>query len=140
MSFQEKSAIAIIGSLVIVYGAYFALVARISLASTEAAGIAYKPLLILATVPLAALAAVSHIVLAIRSPKEANSYDERDRLITLRAERLGGYVLAVGVCAGVVLAMLELRQFYIAHALLLAWVLAELADNVAKVVLYRRGA
>ncbi len=140
MSFQEKSALAIIGALVVVYGVYFALVVRISLASTEVGGIAYKPLLILSVVPLAVLAAVSHIVLALRNPKEANAYDERDRLITLRAERLGGYVLAVGVFTGVVLAMFELRPFYIANTLMLVWVLAEIADNAAKVVLYRRGA
>jgi hypothetical protein len=140
MSFQEKSAIAIIGALVVVYGAYFALVARISLTSTEAAGIAYKPLLVLSIVPVAVLAAVSHIVLAVRNPKEANAYDERDRLITLRAERLGGYVLAVGVFAAIVLAMFEFRPFYLANALMLTWVLAEITDNAVKIALYRREA
>jgi hypothetical protein len=84
VSFQEKSAIAISGSLVLVYGAY--------------------------------------------------------KLITLRSERVGGYVLAVGVFIGLVLAMAEFPHFYIAHALLLAWVLAELTDNVLKVWRYRRGA
>ena len=139
MSFQEKSAIFIVGSLVVVYGAYFALIGRIS-AVTPAVEIAYKPLLILAVVPLALLVAFSHIVLAILNPKEANAYDERDRLITLRAERLGGYVLAVGVFTGLVLAMIELRSFYIANALLLAWVLAEITDNAAKIVFYRQEA
>jgi hypothetical protein len=45
----------------------------------------------------------------------------------------------VGVFAGLVLAMAELAPFYIAHALLLAWVLAELVEGATKIVLYRRG-
>jgi hypothetical protein len=74
------------------------------------------------------------------NPKEANTQDERDRLIGLRGERIGGYVLALGVFLGIVLAMAELPHFFTAHALLLAWVLAEATDNVVKIVLYRRGA
>jgi hypothetical protein len=48
-------------------------------------------------------------------------------------------VLAVGVFIALVLAMAEFAQFFIAHALLLFWVLAELTDNVLKVWRYRRG-
>lgn len=140
MSFQEKSAIAIIGALVVVYGVYFALVARIGLTSTEAAGIAYKPLLILSIVPMAILTAVSHIVLAIWKPKDANAYDERDRLISMRADQIAAYVLTVGIVGGIVLAMFESRLFYIAQALLGAWIIAEIAANAVKIVLYRRGA
>jgi hypothetical protein len=138
MPFQEKSAIAMTAVLVAVYGAYFALMGRL-LASTPAADIPYQPLLIVAVVPLTILAAVSHIVLAVASPKEANAYDERDRLIVLRSERLGGYVLVLGVVAGLVLAMAEIHPFFIANALLLGWVLAEIADNATRIVLYRRG-
>jgi hypothetical protein len=139
MSFHEKSAIATTATLVVVYGAYFAIVGR-WLASAPVDEIVYQPLLIVAIVPLAVLAAVSHTVMALMNPKAANAYDERDRLISLRAERTGGYVLAIGVFAGLVLAMAELPPFFIAHALLLGWITAELTDNVMKVVLYRRGA
>lgn len=106
MWFQEKSAIAMIGALAVVYGAYFAIVGRWLTAN----------------------------------PKEAGAEDERDRLIALRGERVGGYVLALGVFGGLVLAMAELPPFYIAHALLLAWVLAELVEGATRIVLYRRGA
>ena len=139
MSFQEKSAIAITGSLVLVYGAYFAIVGR-WLAIAPLDDIRYQPLMILVTVPLIGLAAGSHIAIAVANPKEANAYDERDRQITLRAERAGGYVLGVGVFTGIVFAMVELPQFFIAHELLLFLVLAELTDNVGKIVRYRRGA
>ena len=66
--------------------------------------------------------------------------DERGRLIALRSERLSGYILAVGMFAGIVLAMLQTETFWIAQALLGAWVLAEVSEGVAKLVLYQRGA
>jgi len=138
VSFQEKSAIAMIGALAVVYGAYFAIVGR-WLTVAPADEIAYQPLLIVAIVPLVVLAVVSHVAIALANPKEAGAEDERDRLIALRGERVGSYVLALGVFGGLVLAMAELPPFYIAHALLLAWVLAELVEGATKLVLYRRG-
>jgi hypothetical protein len=95
--FQEKSALVMTAILVVVYGAYFAFFG-VWLTSTPADEITYQPLLIIVVVPLAFLAA-SHIVLALLNPKDANQYDERDRLVTLRSERVSGYVLAVGVSA-----------------------------------------
>jgi hypothetical protein len=137
--FQEKSTIAMTSALAIVYGAYFAIVAW-WLTTTPADKIMYQPLMIIATLPLVILAALSHIVIARANPKEANAYDERDHLIALRGERIGSYVLAVGVFGGVVLAMADGSQFFIANALMLAWVLAELTKGATKIVQYRRGA
>jgi hypothetical protein len=57
--------------------------------------------------------------IALANPREAAASDERDRLIAPRGERVGGYVLAVGVFAGLVL--------------------AELVESATKIVLYRRG-
>jgi hypothetical protein len=57
--------------------------------------------------------------IALANPREAAASDERDRLIAPRGERVGGYVLAVGVLAGLVL--------------------AELVEGATKIVLYRRG-
>ncbi|HEX5696859.1 MAG TPA: hypothetical protein VFZ15_10745 [Acidimicrobiia bacterium] len=139
MTFQEKSAIVMTGALLLVYGSYFWVVLRwMSVSPVDE--IAYQPLMIVAIVPLVLLATLSHIVLAIINPKEARAYDERDRAITIRAEQISGYVLAVGVFVGLVLAMGEIPHFYIANSLLLAWVLAEITDRVTKIVLYRRGA
>src|SRR5262245_21472384 len=59
MAFQAKSATALIGTLLIVYIPYFAFVGYIlSSTSQDVANVAYKPLLILATVPVAIIAAV----------------------------------------------------------------------------------
>lgn len=139
MSFQEKSAIAMTAALTVVYGAYFAVVAR-WLATTPATQIAYQPLMAVAVVPLVILAAIGNAVIALANPREANANDERDRLIALRGERVGGYVLAVGVFLALFLAMTESSQFFIAHTLLLAWVLAEITARATRLVLYRRGA
>lgn len=138
MSFQVKSAIAMTGALAVVYGAYFAIVAR-WLTVTPADEIVYQPLLIVAIVPLVVLAVVSHVAIALANPKEADASDERDRLIALRGERVGGHVLTVGVFGGLVLAMAEPPPFYIAHTLPLAWVLAELVEDATRIVLYQRG-
>jgi hypothetical protein len=139
MSFQEKSAIAMTGALIMVYGAYFAVVGS-WLTAAPPDEIVYQPLMVIAIIPLVILAAVSHIVIALMNPKEADAYDERDRLIALRGERIGGYVLAVVVFVALVMAMGEFHHFYIANGLLLGWVLAELTDNGSKIVLYRRQA
>lgn len=135
MPFQEKSAIAMVATLVAVYGVYFGIVGW-WLTSTPVSQITYQPMLIVAVVPLALVAALGHIDMAL-SHRDAR--DERDRIIGLRGERVGGYVLAIGLFFGLIVAMAELPQFYIAHALLLAWVIAEITSNATKVVLYRRG-
>ena len=140
MAFQAKSAVALVGTLLIVYVPYFTFVGYIlTTTSEDVANVAYKPLLIVATVPVAVIAAVSHIVLALVAPKEANQRDERDRLIDQRADQLGAYILAVGIFAGIVLAMLELASFYVVNALMLFWVAAEVVAQVRRLVLYRRG-
>lgn len=139
MPFEEKSVIATTGAHVVVFGVYFFVVAR-WLASTAADRIVYQPLLLFTVVPLVALTVISHIAFAVLKPKEAGAHDERDTLIALRGGRVGGYVLAVGAFTGIALAMAEFSPFYIAHALLLAWVLAEVTDGTRKIVLYRRGA
>jgi hypothetical protein len=139
MSFPEKSAIVMTATLAAVYGTYFAVVLR-WLANAPAEEIVYQPLMIVATIPLAIFAAVSHIIIAIANPKAAEAYDERDRLIDLKGEQVGGYVLAVGVFAGLVLTMMEVPYFFIANALLAGWVLAEITTGAIKIVLYRRGA
>ena len=46
----------------------------------------------------------------------------------------------MGVFAGLVLAMAEIPPFFIAHALLLGWVLSEITGGATRIVLYRRGA
>ncbi len=64
MTFQEKSAVTITSILVVVFGAYFALVLGPVAASPQRA-YAFSGLVIAATVVTALLAGVSHVLLAI---------------------------------------------------------------------------
>lgn len=139
MTFIEKSTLTMTLLLLVVFGAYFAFVLGPVAASPDRQG-AFTGLFIPATILLTSLAAGSHIVLAVLFRTQANvAHDERDRLIALRSGRLNGYILAVGVFAGIVLAMLNTAAFWIAQALLAAWVLAEVGEGISKLVQYRRG-
>lgn len=139
MTFTEKSTMTMTALLVVVFGLYFALVLGPIAVSADRQG-AFTGLIIAATVALAILAALSHIVLAVffRSAA-ATPLDERNLLIALRSERSAGYVLAVGVFAGIVLAMVDAARSGSRRALLASWVLAQVTEGVTSLLLYRRG-
>ena len=139
MSFEEKSNIVVLAIVGLVYGGYFVLMFGFIVPDTSIAEINWQPVMLLTAIPVAVLAVVTHIPLALASPGEATANDERDRSINVRGEALGGIVLGVGAMAGLVVTMLELDWFWIAHVLLAALVLSELAAAVRKIWLYRRG-
>jgi hypothetical protein len=82
---------------------------------------------------------VLNIVAAMASPHDAGKADERDREINRRGEYVGFYVMSIAAIVPLVLAMAKADQFWIAHALYMAFVLAALASAVVKLVAYRRG-
>lgn len=139
MSFHEKSAWIMVALVALVYGWYFAVVFG-DLASQEAVrGIAYRGMMLATVIALTVLAAVSHIVVAVASPREADKTDERDREINRHGEYIGGFVLGVGALLALGLAMFEVDHFWIANAILAGLVLSELVSGVTRIVLYRRG-
>ncbi|HDH03566.1 MAG TPA: hypothetical protein ENH15_04910 [Actinobacteria bacterium] len=138
-TFQEKSAITMTTILAVVFGGYFALVLAV-VAETQDRDVAYTGLLIAAAVIVTILAATSHLFLALVFRSQANAHDERDWLVGLRSERIAGYVLALGVCAGIGLAIAQVDAFWIAQALIASFVAAEVLEGIVKVVLYRRSA
>jgi Flp pilus assembly protein protease CpaA len=141
VTFQEKSALTMTGILVVTFGMYFALVlGPVASAPAPAREIAYPALMILASIVVTILAATTHIVLALVFRSQANAHDERDRLIDLRSTRVAAYILAAGIYAAIVLAVVQADRFWIAQALIAALVVAEITDGVIKVTLYRRGA
>jgi hypothetical protein len=137
MTFHQKSALIMTGLLIVVFGWYFALVLG-TIAHGPARDVAYTAVLIVVVVLLTMLVTASHIVIALVSRADG-SEDERDRMIVLRSERAAGYVLAIGVFAGIGLAIVRADTFWIAQALIAALVLAEITDGIIKLVLYRRG-
>lgn len=136
MTFHERSAITTISALVIVFGAYFLVL--ISGVDRSVDDFVYKPLLVVAVVALIGVMAVSHMVLALWTPDEANTLDERDATISQRADQVSGFILGVVVLVVISLTMIETAHVYIANALLLGLVVAQVAGESTKLFLYRR--
>lgn len=136
MTFHERSAATTITALVVTFGAYFLVL--IGGVDRRADDFAYKPLLALAVVALIVMMTISHIVLALWTPDEANSLDERDRSISQRADQVGGVMLASVVLLAIGLTIFEAAHVYIANALLLGLVIAQVSSESTKLWLYRR--
>ena len=144
MSFYEKSNALMLGAIVLVYGTYFALVLGAPLISgtgfdTEI-GLPMSNGLMLATVlALVAIAVVGHILIAITNPKDADSQDERDKLIEMRGDQRGGLVMAACAVCAMGLAMIAMPHFWIVNMILGGLVLGEIVKAVSKLIDYRRG-
>jgi hypothetical protein len=82
---------------------------------------------------------VAHIIVGVVRRQPAEEEDERDRMIELRAEGVGGFVLGAVVLAGM-FRSLHLGDFAAANFLFLALVFSEIAKRLWQVFLYRRGA
>ena len=138
MRFEEKSALTMTLVVVTVYAAYSTVVLG-AIARSPDRQVAFPAWMIgAATVP-AVLAVGAHVVLALTFRSQASARrDHQDALIKLRSQRSNGYVLAVGMFSGIVLAMLNVPGFGIAQVLLAAWVLAEVSGGITRVALYRR--
>jgi amino acid transporter len=138
VSFQEKSAWAMSAIMLTVYGWYFVvLFGRLS--DQDVAEIAYRGMLLATVLALGFLAVVSHIVLAVVNPKDAETADARDREINRFGEYVGGYVLGAAAFFGLVMAVLETDHFWIANVILAGMVLSELVSLGTRLLLYRRG-
>ncbi|MEJ8646188.1 hypothetical protein WKI68_43050 [Streptomyces sp. MS1.HAVA.3] len=92
------------------------------------------------TVGAAIVASIAlHITVALLSPEEEKTKDQRDREIHHFGEYIGQSFVVIGGVAGLVLAMAEVDQFWIANAIYLAFVLSALLGSTAKIVAYRLG-
>lgn len=137
MSFQEKSAWAMLVIFTGVYGVYFADV--LGDVSGAGAPVLREGYLLTMVGLLIGLSIVAHIVIAIVSGEDGDESDERDRVIEMRADARSGYVLAAGVLGVLALAMLDYESFWIAHALLGALVISEIVKIVLRLASYRLG-
>ena len=137
MSFQGKSTALMLATVIGVYGWYFITVARWA-SGSPVAEIAYQPLMLVTILVLIVVAIGGHILLALIPPYRGRQPDERDRLIELKGESIGGVVLGTGAVGGVFLAMAEFDYFWIANTVLLGLVLSEVVAGAAKLILYWR--
>lgn len=135
-SFEEKSVWIQLISMVAVLGSYFVIAARM-LSNGVTVVIAYVPLFIVAVIMLVVVLVVGHIVVAIASKPEGR--DERDRLISWRAESNSSWILSVGVLAAITGLVASVGSVWIAHLLMLSMLVSEVAGFVIRLVYYRRG-
>lgn len=95
-------------------------------------------LFIAATILLVIISVVGHIVLALIDRR--TDEDERDQLIALKAERIGGYVLATGVFCALCVAVVASGNFLFSQVLLAFWVLAQIVTYATQLIIYRKEA
>ena len=138
MTFEEKSAWAMLFIMVGVYGLYFinvippAIQNPVPIEDVAAQLIGMVVLLII-------LAIVAHIAITIFSPKDSDQADERDRYIEMRADARSSYFIAVGVLNALGAALLNQPMFWVAHILLASLVIGEIAKSIFRIIDYRFG-
>lgn len=139
MSFREKTAWISLVSLLLVFGIYFtavglAMAGRLQYSQT----FSWFLQLVLAFV---VLQVVLRLIVAKRAPLDAKvPADEREKLIGLKADRVAGYILAVGVFVAIFTLHLGAGPGELAHAVLLAFAISQLAKQTAVIALHRRDA
>lgn len=141
MSFREKSAWLMVGTLVIAYGSYLTSVIP-QLHGGPVADIAYQSSAVLAMVFVVVLAAVSHIVLAVAvavAGQAGSSHGHTGAAAIKRyARSTGGVVVTAAAVLGLALAIVEADYFWIANVILAGLVVAELASAGSEILIYRR--
>jgi hypothetical protein len=139
MSFREKSDWLSFISLCLL-GIYFAEIARGILGGSHPGGpYYYFTLFWVLVVALIVIQVVTHVVLAIRSPKDAKTpVDERERLIRLRATQPAYFVLLVGAFMTIGTMHMGFNTWQFAHCILFIIWIAELLRYGMRLFYYRR--
>ncbi len=135
-SFEEKSVWISLLGMVAIFSFYFYVAANMLSAGVTAVG-PFVPLFAGVTVLLVIVLVAGHIVVAIASRPDGR--DERDRLISWRAEHNSSWLLATGVVTAIFGLALPIEPAWIANGLLMAMVLSEVLAHVLKLYYYRRG-
>ena len=152
MSFSEKSAWISFFSTLLIFGYYFFKLFGLSGADGEEASQAAVRLLTQAVVLTIIVESVFHGMLAATNRKAAElGADERDKLIELKASKLGYAILSTGVIIVIVrLIILEFNPDFAdhksslhiplltAHILMFSFILSELVRFGGQIVYYRR--
>jgi len=143
MSFHEKSNIAMLVLTGGVYAWYFGSSADVLFGGAESPELALvvtnaKMLVTVAAIIIASI--IAHIAIAIAAPSEANeNADERDKLVEMRGDQRGGFVMAVFALMGMGAAMIAQPYYLIANLILAGLVASELVKGVSKLIDYRKG-
>lgn len=133
MTFREKSLWVTLVSTVVIYVYYFW--RAIQLGDTDPGHLG--ELFLRVVISMIVIQTVIQAALAIHRRPEAR--DERDRLIALVSTRNSYYVLTTGVWVALTVCAMSVATVWIAHAALLAIVVAEVTRCTTQLIYYRRG-
>jgi hypothetical protein len=137
MSFREKTTWISMLSMLGIYGFYFWSILH---AGSPTHGLHFGGLL-QTIVALVVVQVVLTIAVAITAPKEAKApFDEREKLIDLRATRVAYAGLATGVVLACFFAAMDPPILFNTNSLLFILVTAEILRSTCRVVQYRRSA
>ena len=140
ISFEEKSTWVSLAIMLIVYTGYFSQVYDGLLNGTLDKA-AVSGLFIGAVVTLVILEIVLHIVIAAFNHKDADQpRDERDRLFTMKAGNISGWVLGIAVLMIAAHTFIQdLDSTWVANLLLFAVFVSQVTSYALQLVYYRRG-
>jgi len=139
MSFREKSAWISLLLYLGIYGFYFS---RVAMAVTrgQADGGHFMGLFAESVIAFVVATIVLTVVAAVTAPKDAEApEDEREKLITLRANSNSGYVLATCVILVIGVLFYGADDFLTINLLFFSLVLSEVCKVATQIVLHRRG-
>ena len=136
MSFREKSAW-LMALVMTTAGFYYLHSVR---AASKALGETASPLIVIALVVLIVIGSVvAQVVLAVSSPREANTpADEREQQIQLRSSHWSGFVLATGVVSslGHFIAYSDGNMLF--HLVMGSLIVSQIAEYAFQILLVRR--
>lgn len=135
-SFEEKSAWITLFGLVLVFGLYSVVAGRM-LAAGVTPTLAFVPLFALSVMLLVVILVAGHVAVAIASRPDGR--DERDQLISWRAEHNSSWVLGAAVLAAAFGLAVEIDRAWIANGLLMTLFLSEILSQALRLYYYRRG-
>ncbi|WP_049566510.1 hypothetical protein [Nonomuraea sp. SBT364] len=138
MAFEEKRAWVMIVVTLGAYTIYLAIVLGRA-GDGPLADAAYAGTLLWTIGGAIVAAIVANIALAVAGGQGADRTDERDREINHISERIGQSIVVIGALAALIMAIAELRHFWIANAVYLAFVLSSVLSSFAKIMAYRKG-
>jgi len=135
-SFEEKSVWVQLASLVIALGSYTVTASRMMAAGVSELS-AYATVFAGSILLLVAVIVAGHIALAIVNRDQSS--DERDRIITWRAESHTAWIMAFGIITSLGALVTGTELLWVAHGLLFSLYLSEIAAFALRIFYYRRG-
>lgn len=133
-SFEERSVWIQLISLTLVLAAYM-VVSGIMLSNGVMALPPYVAVFAIATVLLVITLIAGHFLSALMGRVEPR--DERDRLISWRAESNASWLLATGAFAAIAALIFSIQAVWVAHLLLLSIFASEILKLVLQITYYR---